>query len=137
MKSELIYWEALQKIAAGEGYYGAQAREYKQIAKAAIAAARAVDSKDIRIRELAAQLALARASSLDDMTQRTKYMTKAADMAAELGAYRASNDKLTAMLEERNTSIAALVANLVVIGKRVEALEAENTELKLTAQGKS
>lgn len=29
--------EALRKIAAGEGYYGLQAREYKDIAKAAIA----------------------------------------------------------------------------------------------------
>lgn len=31
--------EALRKIAAGEGYYGLQAREYKDIAKAAIASA--------------------------------------------------------------------------------------------------
>jgi len=28
---------ALKEIASGEGYYGAQAREYKEIAKAAIA----------------------------------------------------------------------------------------------------
>jgi hypothetical protein len=31
--------DALRKIAAGEGYYGLQAREYKDIAKAAIASA--------------------------------------------------------------------------------------------------
>jgi hypothetical protein len=29
--------DALKEIANGEGYYGAQAREYKEIAKAAIA----------------------------------------------------------------------------------------------------
>ena len=32
--------EALKKIDAGEGVYGAQAHEYKQIARAAIAAAK-------------------------------------------------------------------------------------------------
>jgi hypothetical protein len=29
--------EALERIAAGDGYYGAQAREYKQIAQSALA----------------------------------------------------------------------------------------------------
>lgn len=31
------YGKALKEIAAGEGYYGAQAREYKTIAKTALA----------------------------------------------------------------------------------------------------
>jgi len=42
MNAEQIYHEALQQIASGEGYYGAQAREYKDIAKSAIAAAKAL-----------------------------------------------------------------------------------------------
>lgn len=42
MNATQIYHEALQQIAAGEGYYGAQAREYKDIAKAAIAAVKAL-----------------------------------------------------------------------------------------------
>jgi hypothetical protein len=42
MRERDIYHEALQRIAAGEGYYGAQAREYKDIAKGAIAAAKAL-----------------------------------------------------------------------------------------------
>lgn len=32
-----VLLEALKKISAGEGYYGLQAREYKQIARAALA----------------------------------------------------------------------------------------------------
>lgn len=40
MTVEQIYHEALQQIAAGTGYYGEQAREYKQIAQAAIAQAK-------------------------------------------------------------------------------------------------
>jgi hypothetical protein len=39
---ELI--EALKQIANGEGYYGAQAREYKEIARAALAKATEVKS---------------------------------------------------------------------------------------------
>jgi hypothetical protein len=39
MIAESIYREALQQIASGEGYYGAQAKEYKDIAKAALRAA--------------------------------------------------------------------------------------------------
>jgi len=42
MNATQIYYEALQQIAAGEGYYGAQAREYKDIAKGAIAAAKQI-----------------------------------------------------------------------------------------------
>lgn len=38
LNAELL--AALEKIAAGEGYYGAQAAEYKQIARAAIAKAK-------------------------------------------------------------------------------------------------
>lgn len=39
--------EALKKIANGEGYYGAQAREYKQIAKAALDALPCPDERQI------------------------------------------------------------------------------------------
>ena len=42
MSAEQIYHEALQQIAAGNGYYGAQAREYKQIAQSALASAKAL-----------------------------------------------------------------------------------------------
>lgn len=42
MRERDIYRTALQRIAAGEGYYGAQAREYKNIARAAIAAVKAL-----------------------------------------------------------------------------------------------
>jgi hypothetical protein len=42
MNAEQIYREALQQIASGDGYYGAQAREYKEIAKGAIAAVKAL-----------------------------------------------------------------------------------------------
>lgn len=37
--AEEIYYAALQEIAVGDGWYGEQAREYKQIAKAALAKA--------------------------------------------------------------------------------------------------
>lgn len=43
MNAQQIYHEALQQIAAGDGYYGAQAREYKQIAQAALASAKALN----------------------------------------------------------------------------------------------
>lgn len=40
--------EALRKIAAGDGYYGLQAREYKAIAKAAIVSAALTRNSTIR-----------------------------------------------------------------------------------------
>jgi hypothetical protein len=40
--------DALRKIAAGEGYYGLQAREYKGIAKAAIVSANMVRTAVIK-----------------------------------------------------------------------------------------
>lgn len=43
VNAQQIYHEALQQIAAGDGYYGAQAREYKQIAQAALASAKALN----------------------------------------------------------------------------------------------
>lgn len=40
--------DALRKIAAGEGYYGLQAREYKDIAKAAVASATMIRANAVK-----------------------------------------------------------------------------------------